>query len=117
MNCLALQCKSMFAKMIEEKPKPIPEVPKVKPLPTTRDRRSVKSVKPKEEPAAKPPVEEKPVPIKVDNYKSYNNYDYATPSPATSDIPSDQSYSSKYTSLSQSGTLGYNGTFMNPYNR
>jgi len=108
----------MFEKLIEEKRKPIPEVPKVKPLPTTRDRRTVKPVKLKEEPVAKPLVEEKSVPIKVDNYKNYNNYDYTTPSPATSDLPSDQSYSSKYTSLSsQSSTSGYNGTYMNPYNR
>jgi len=116
-NSLATQCKSMFEKMTEEKPKSIPEVPKVKPLPINRDRRSVKLVKSKEEPVVKPPVEEKTVPTKIDNYKSYNNYDYATPSPATSDLPSDQSYASKYTSLSQSNTPVYNGTYINPYNR
>lgn len=101
--------------MTEEKPKPPPEVPKIKPLPTSnRDRRSVKPVKIKEEPVVKPQTEEKTLPPKVDNYKNYN-YDYTTPSPATSDLPSEQSYSSGYNSLS--GTPGYNGNYPYPYNR
>lgn len=102
--------------MTEEKPKPPPEVPKAKPHTTSnRDRRSVKSVKSKEEPPTKSQTEEKPLPPKVDNYKSYT-FDYTTPSPATSDLPSEQSYSSGYNSLS--GTPGYNnGTYPYSYNR
>lgn len=117
-NCLASECKTLFDKLTEEKPKPITEVPKVKPPPPpTRDRRSaVKSVKSKEEPVAKAQTEEKLVPAKVDNYKNYN-YDYATP-PATSDLPTEQSYSSGYNSLSQTNsTPGYNGTYPYSYNR
>lgn len=103
--------------MTEEKPKPPPEVPKIKPLPTSnRDRRSVKSVKPKEEPIVKSQTEEKTLPSKVENYKNYN-YDYTTPSPATtsSEIPSEQSYSSGYSSMT--GTPNYNGTYPYAYNR
>lgn len=112
----AAECKLLLEKMTEEKPKPPPEVPKIKSLPTSnRDRRSVKSVKPKEETIVKPQAEEKPLPPKVENYKNYN-YDYTTPSPATtsSDLPSEQSYSSGYNSM---GTPGYNGTYPYPYNR
>lgn len=113
---IAAECKLLLEKMTEEKPKPPPDVPKIKPLPTSnRDRRSVKSVKPKEEPVAKPQTEEKILPLKVENYKNYN-YDYTTPSPATSssDLPSEKSYSSGYNSM---GTPGYNGTYPYSYNR
>ncbi|XP_060864602.1 histone-lysine N-methyltransferase SETD1B-A-like isoform X1 [Metopolophium dirhodum] len=106
----ASECKSMFGKMTEEKPKPLLEVPKSKPLPiSNRDRRSVKICKSKEEPSVKPQTEEKPtLPPKTDNYKNYS-YDYTTPSPATSDLPSEQSYSSGYNSMG--GTPAYNGTY------
>lgn len=111
----ATECKTMYDKMTEEKPKPVPEVPKIKPPSSSnRDRRSGKSSKPKEEPPAKPKVEEKALPSKTENYKSYT-YDYTTPSPATSDLPSEQSYSSGYNSMS--GTPGYNnGTYPYSYN-
>lgn len=101
--------------MTKEKPKPLPETPKVKSHTTSnRDRRSVKSVKSKEEPA-KTKTEEKPLPPKIDNYKNYS-YDYTTPSPASSDLPSEQSYSSSgYNSMS--GTPGYNGTYPYSYTR
>lgn len=112
LNYIAVECKLIYDKMTEEKPKPPPEVPKAKPLPTSnRDRRSVKSVKSKEEPTTKSQTEEKPLPPKVDNYKNYN-FDYTTPSPATSDLQSEQNYSSGYNS-----TTGYNGTYPYSYNR
>lgn len=114
-HCIATECKVLFDKMTEEKPKPPPEVPKVKPIHIShRERRSVKSVKSKEEPPVKPQTEEKSLPPKIDNYKNYS-YDYTTPSPATNDLPSEQSYSSGYNSIS--GTPGYNGTYPFPYNR
>lgn len=108
----AKECKIMFDKMTEEKPKPVPEVPKIKPHSTSnRDRRSAKSVKPVVEPPAKPQVEEKAPPPKTDNYTNYS-FDYTNPSPATSDHPSEKSYSSGYGSVG--GTPGYNnGTY--PY--
>lgn len=99
--------------MTEEKPKPVPEVPKIKVLPTSnRDRRSVKSVKSKEESSSKPQSEEKQLPTKADNYKNYN-FDYTTPSPVTSDLPSEQSYSSGYNSIGS--TPGYNAYSYNRY--
>lgn len=94
--------------MTIERPKPVPEIPKVKQISTSnRDRRSVKSVKSKEEPT-KPQTEEKSLPPKTDNYKNYS-YDYTTPSPASSDLPSEKSYSSGYNSIS--GTPGFNGSY------
>lgn len=117
MIIIASECKLMYEKLIEEKPKPPPEIPKIKPLPiSNHDRRSVKTVKSKDEPIlVKPQTEEKPLPPKVDNFKNYS-YEYTTPSPATSDLPSEKSYSSGYGSVS--GTPGYNnGTFSYPYNR
>lgn len=113
---LASECKMMFEKLTEEKPKPLPEIPKIKPLPSSnRDRRSIKSVKSKEEPTVKPQTEEKSLPSKIDTFKNYS-YEYTTPSPATSDLPSEKSYSSGYGSVS--GTPGYNnGTFSYSYNR
>lgn len=106
----------MFEKMTVEKPKPIPEIPKTKPPPSSnRDRQSAKSVKSKEEISVKPQNEEKPPPPKIDNYKNYS-YDYTTPSPATSDLQSEQNYSSGYSSIS--GTPAYNGAYPPyPYNR
>jgi len=108
----------MFDKMTEEKPKPQLEVPKIKPLPiSNRDRRSVKTCKTKEESSLKPQTEEKsslPLPPKTDNYKNYS-YDYTTPSPATSDLPSERSYSSGYNSMG--GTPAYNGTYPYSFNR
>jgi len=106
----------MFNKMTEEKPKPQLEVPKIKPLPiSNRDRRSVKTCKSKEESSVKPQTEEKSsLPPKTDNYKNYT-YDYTTPSPATSDLPSEQSYSSGYNSMG--GTPAYNGTYPYSFNR
>jgi len=105
----------MFDKMTEEKPKPLPEKPKVKPPHiSSRDRRSVKTIKSKEESSVKPPIEDKVPLSKIENYKNYS-YDYTTPSPASSDLPSEQSYSSGYNSMS--GTPGYNnGTYPYSYN-
>lgn len=103
--------------MTEEKPKPVLEVPKIKSLPiSNRDRRSAKTCKPKEDSSVKPQTEEKSsLPPKKDNYKNYS-YDYTTPSPSTSDLPSEQSYSSSgYNSMS--GTPAYNGTYPYPFNR
>lgn len=117
MFCTATECKIMFDKMtIVEKPKPVPEIPKVKPLPTpSRERPSVKLVKPKEESSVKPPIEEKPLPSKIDSYKNYN-YDYTTPSPASSDLPSEQNYSSSgYSSMGS--TPAFNGNYPYSYNR
>lgn len=110
MNYVAAECKIMFDKMTEEKPKPLPEVPKVKPHSiSTRDRRSVKSIKTKEEPLTKPQIEEKPLPPKTDNFKTFT-FEYTTP-PTTNEISSEKSYSSGYSSI---GTPGYNnGTY--PY--
>jgi len=95
--------------MTEEKQKPLSEVPKVKPLPiSNRDRRTVKMCKSEEESSVKPQLEEKSsLPPKTDSYKNYS-YDYTTPSPAVSDLPSEQSYSSGYNSIA--GTPAYNGT-------
>jgi len=106
----------MFDKMTEEKPKPLLEVPKIKPLPiSNRDRRSNKTSKSKEESSVKPQTEEKSsLPPKTDTYKNYT-YDYTTPSPATSDLPSEQSYSSGYNSMG--GTPAYNGTYPYSFNR
>lgn len=111
---IAEECKLLFDKMTEEKPKPPPVISKIKPPPIShRERRSIKSIKSKEEPPVKPQIEEKPLPPKIDNYKNYN-YDYTTPSPAINDVPSEQSCSG-YNSMS--GTPGYNGTYPYPYNR
>lgn len=112
-HCIAEECKLLFDKITEEKPKPPPVIPKVTPPPIShRERRSVKSVKSKEEPV-KPQIEEKTLPPKVDNYKNYN-YDYTTPSPAINDLPSEQNCSG-YNSINV--TPGYNGTYPYPYNR
>ncbi|XP_016656349.1 histone-lysine N-methyltransferase SETD1B-A [Acyrthosiphon pisum] len=112
----ASECKVMFDKMTEEKPKPLSEVPKVKPFPiSNRDRRSVKSCKSKEESSVKPQLEEKSsLPPKTDNYKTYS-YDYTTPSPAVNDLPSEQSYSGGYNSIA--GTPAYNETHPYSFNR
>lgn len=101
--------------MTEEKPKPLLEIPKPKSLPiSVRDRRSVKTSKIKEESSVKPsPDEKSSLSSKTDSYKNYN-YDY-TPSPATSDLPSEQSYSSGYNSMG--GTPAYNGTYPFSFNR
>jgi len=106
----------MFDKMTEEKPKPLSEVLKVKPLPiSNQDRRSVKTYKSKEESSVKPQREEKSLlQPKTDNYKNYSN-DYTTPSPAASDLPSEQSYSSGYNSMA--GTPAYNGSYPYSLNR
>lgn len=104
----------MFDKLTEEKPKPLPpEIPKKKePITSNRDRRTVKIVKSTNE---SPGIakEDKPPSSIPDSYSNFN-YDY-TPSPATSDLPSEQSYSSGYNSIS--GTPAYNGTYPYPYNR
>lgn len=115
MFCTAAECKTMYDKMTEEKPKPVPEVPKIKLSSTSnRDRRSAKSTKPKEELPVKIQVEEKALPSKTENYKNYA-FDYTTPSPATSDLPSEKSYSSGYNSMG--GTPGYNnGTYPYSFN-
>jgi len=106
----------MFDKMTEEKPKPLSEVPKVKPFPiSNRDRRSVKTCKSKEESSVKPQLEEKSsLPPKTDNYKNYS-FDYTAPSPVISDLPSEQSYSNGYNSIA--GTPAYNGTHPYSFNR